>query len=67
MASPVTKRSGIDNITPRLKGTCEVWWYSKHADVEHGTGKVLNNEGVPENSLALKIAIDVALDSWNRK
>lgn len=63
MASPVTKKSGVDNITPRKPGTCEVWYYSKHADIEHGTGRVLNDEGVPRNSQAFKIALAIALDT----
>lgn len=63
MATPITKHSGVDNITPRTPGTCEVWYFGKHADIEHETGRVLNDEGVPRNCQAFKIATEIALDT----
>lgn len=61
MASPITKRSGIDNFWPEIAGTVEVWYFSKKCFIKHRTGEVLNNTGVPTNSQAYKMAMEIAL------
>ena len=66
MASPITKNSGVDNIDSRIPGTTEVWWYSKRAYIKHGTATVVSNDGVPTNSQAFKIGLEIALNSWNK-
>lgn len=63
MASPITKRSGIDNFNPEIKGTIEVWYFSKKCWIEHRTGKVVKNTGVPANSQAFKIAMQIAKET----
>ena len=63
MASLITKQSGIDNCDSRVPGTVEVWYKGKHAYIEHGTGRVVSNDGVPTNSQAYKIALKIALET----
>lgn len=60
MASLITKKSGIDNFWPEIPNTIEVWYFSKKCWIEHKTGKIVKNTGVPVNSQAFKIAMQIA-------
>ena len=60
MASPITKRTGVDNFDSAIPGTVEVWYFSKKCWIEHKTGKVVKNEGVPENAQAFKVGVEIA-------
>lgn len=55
----VTKNSYVDNWYSNFPGTIEVGYYSKRAYVSRFTGQVLHNTGVPANSKALKLAIEM--------
>ena len=60
MASPITKNSGIDNWWSEIPNTIEVWHYSKKCFIEHKTGRIVKDTGVPKNSQAFKIAMQIA-------
>lgn len=58
----ITKNTYINDHSTEKKGYVEVGYYKKRAYVEHGTAKVYNPDGVPENLKAMQIACMVALD-----
>lgn len=59
----VTKNSYIDNWWSEIKNTVEVGYYSRKAFIEHDTGRVLKNTGVPENCQAFKLGMAIAKES----